>query len=189
MRLKLSEESLEHRALGTELGRIERYAEMALQYIRIGSETNDLLIRECRIDDLIRASVRKHAPQFVKKRLQLDFTPTNAVVITDEKWFSCILDQLLSNALKYTSEGAVTILMEDGLLKISDTGVGIAQEDLPRIFEKGFTGINGRLGQNSSGLGLYLAKKAAVLLAIPLAVESTVGIGSTFIMDLRQKTE
>ena len=189
MRLKLSEDTPEHRALGAELGRIEQYAEMALQYIRIGCETNDLVIRECRLDDLIRAAVRKHAPQFVEKRLQLDFTPTNAVVITDEKRFSCILDQLLSNAVKYTAKGAVRIRMQEGLLKISDTGVGIAQEDLPRIFEKGFTGINGRLGQNSSGLGLYLAKKAADLLSIPLAVESAVGSGSTFIMDLRQKTE
>ncbi len=187
MRLKLSDDTPEHHALAIELQRIERYVDMVLQYIRIGSETNDLLIQECALDELIRESVRKLAPQFVEKRLRLVFTPTETSVVTDAKWFACILDQLLSNAVKYTPAGAVTIRMQDGRLMISDTGIGIAPEDLPRIFEKGYTGINGRLGQNSSGLGLYLAKKAADLLSLPLTVESRAGEGSTFILDLRQK--
>jgi len=186
MRLRLSDDTPEHHALAAELTRIERYVDMVLQYIRIGSETSDLVIRECSLDELIRESVRKLAPQFVEKRLRLVFTPTGASVVTDAKWFACILDQLLSNAVKYTPAGAVTIAMKDGRLTISDTGIGIAPEDLPRIFEKGYTGINGRLGQQSSGLGLYLAKKAADLIAIPLSAESTVSVGSTFTLDLRQ---
>ena len=187
MRLKLSDDTQEHHALAIELQRIERYVDMVLQYIRIGSETNDLVIQECSLDELIRESVRKLAPQFVEKRLRLVFVPTEASVVTDAKWFACILDQLLSNAVKYTPEGAVTIGMQDGRLMISDTGIGIAPQDLPRIFEKGYTGINGRLGQKSSGLGLYLAKKAADLLSIPLTVESREGEGSAFTLDLRQK--
>jgi signal transduction histidine kinase len=187
MRLKLSDDTPEHHALAIELQRIERYVDMVLQYIRIGSETNDLVIQECSLDELIRESVRKLAPQFVEKRLRLVFVPTEASVVTDAKWFACILDQLLSNAVKYTPEGAVTIGMQDGRLMISDTGIGIAPQDLPRIFEKGYTGINGRLGQKSSGLGLYLAKKAADLLSIPLTVESREGEGSAFTLDLRQK--
>ena len=187
MRLKLSNDTPEHHALAIELQRVERYVDMVLQYIRIGSETNDLVIQECSLDELIRESVRKLAPQFVEKRLRLVFTPTGASVVTDAKWFACILDQLLSNAVKYTPAGAVTIGMQDGRLTFSDTGIGIAPEDLPRIFEKGYTGINGRLGQKSSGLGLYLAKKAADLLSIPLTVESREGEGSAFTLDLRQK--
>ncbi len=187
MRLKLSDDTPEHHALAVELQRIERYVDMVLQYIRIGSETNDLVIQECSLDELIRESVRKLAPQFVEKRLRLVFVPTEASVVTDAKWFACILDQLLSNAVKYTPGGAVTIGMQDGRLMISDTGIGIAPEDLPRIFEKGYTGINGRLGHKSSGLGLYLAKKAADLLSLSLTVESREGEGSTFILDLRQK--
>lgn len=187
MRLKLSDDRPEHHALAIELQRIERYVDMVLQYIRIGSETNDLVIKECSLDELIRESVRKLAPHFVEKRLRLVFAPTEASVVTDAKWFVCILNQLLSNAVKYTPEGAVTIRMQDGRLMISDTGIGIAPEDLPRIFEKGYTGSNGRLGQKSSGLGLYLAKKAADLIAIPLTAESTIGVGSTFTLDLRQK--
>ena len=187
MRLKLSDDTPEHHALAAELQRIERYVDMVLQYIRIGSETNDLVIQEYSLDELIRETVRKLAPQFIEKRLRLVFAPTEASVVTDAKWFACILDQLLSNAVKYTPEGAVTIGMQDGRLMISDTGIGIAPEDLPRIFEKGYTGINGRLGQKSSGLGLYLAKKAADLLSIPLTVESGEGKGSAFTLDLRQK--
>ncbi len=187
MRLKLSSDTPEHHALAVELQRVERYVDMVLQYIRIGSETNDLVIQECSLDELIRESVRKLTPQFVEKRLRLVFEPTKASVVTDAKWFACILDQLLSNAVKYTPAGAVTIRMHDGRLTISDTGIGIAPEDLPRIFEKGYTGMNGRLGQRSSGLGLYLAKKAADLIAVPLTAESTVGTGSTFTLDLRQK--
>ena len=106
--------------------------------------------------------------------------------MTDQKWFVCILDQLLSNAVKYTDAGAITVNFQDGLLTVSDTGAGIAPEDLPRIFEKGYTGVNGRLGQKSSGLGLYLAKKAADLLSIPLTAESIQGEGSAFTLDLRQ---
>ena len=187
IRLKLSDDTPEHHSLAVELQRIERYVDMVLQYIRIGSETNDLVIQECSLDELVREAVRKLAPQFVEKRLRLVFTPTEASVVTDAKWLACILDQLLSNAVKYTASGAVTIEMQEGCLTVSDTGIGIAPEDLPRIFEKGYTGINGRLGQKSSGLGLYLAKKAGDLLSIPLTVESSVGEGSTFILDLRQK--
>lgn len=134
---------------------------MVLQYIRIGSGTNDLVIREYRLDELIRDAVRKQAGQFVEKRLRFCYLPTDATVITDRKWFSCILDQLLSNAVKYTQSGSVSVTVKDGFLSVSDTGIGIMPEDLPRIFEKGYTGANGRLEQKSSGLGLYLAKKAA----------------------------
>ena len=187
MRLKLSQDTAEHHALRGELQRIEQYVDMVLQYVRISSRSNDLVIREYELDELIREAIRKQAAQFVQKRLRLCYTPTEAAIVTDQKWFVCILDQLLSNAVKYTNEGAVTVEFRDSLLKISDTGIGIAAEDLPRIFEKGYTGSNGRLGQKSSGLGLYLAKKSADLLAIPLLVESAVGSGSVFTLDLRQK--
>ena len=186
MKLKLAEDLPEHLALRAELLRIEQYVDMVLQYIRIGSEINDLVVREYPLDELIRESVRRLAAQFVEKRLRLSYDPTDAVVVTDQKWFSCILEQLLSNAVKYTAAGTVTIAYDDGLLTVSDTGIGIAPEDLPRIFEKGYTGLNGRTGQKSSGLGLYLAKKAADLLAIPLRAESAPGEGSAFTLDLRK---
>lgn len=187
MRLKLSDDTPRDRALLAELGRVERYVDMVLQYIRVGSKSSDLVIREYDLDEMIREAVRRQAAQFVEKRLRLDFAPTGVRVATDQKWLVLILDQLLSNAVKYTPSGTVTVSFRDGLLTVSDTGIGIAGEDLPRIFEKGYTGINGRLGQKSSGLGLYLAKKAAELLAVPLSAQSAPGAGSAFTLDLRGK--
>ena len=186
MRLKLSEDTAEHRALSAELSRIERYVDMVLQYIRIDSDSTDLVIREYKLDTLIREALRKQAEQFIEKRLILKYTPTEATVITDQKWLLFILDQLLSNAVKYTPAGTVTVSFSDGILTVSDTGIGIAPEDLPRVFDKGYTGTNGRLGQKSSGLGLYLAKKAADMLSVPLSVESAIGVGSSFHLNLRQ---
>lgn len=189
MRLRIgAEDTEEHRALLSELFRIEQYVDMVLQYIRLGSESNDLVIKEYSLDELIRESVRKYSGQFVYRKLKLDYEPTNLKIVTDRKWFSCILEQILSNAIKYTPQGKVTIrISDDGILRIADTGIGIASEDLPRIFEKGYTGNNGRLGQKSSGLGLYLCKKAADKLSIGIRTESIPGKGTTFIIDLRQK--
>ena len=91
-----------------------------------------------------------------------------------------ILEQLISNAVKYTPEGEITISVEGNTVKISDTGIGIAPEDITRIFEKGYTGANGRLGQKSSGLGLFLSKKAASLISAGISVQSIPGSGTEF---------
>lgn len=108
-------------------------------------------------------------------------------LVTDRKWFGCILDQILSNAIKYTNSGTITVAAENDRLIIIDTGIGIAEEDIPRIFEKGYTGNNGRIGEQSSGLGLYLAKKAADLLSLSLSVDSSAGQGCSFIIALCKK--
>lgn len=188
MRMRLGGmETDSSRALEAELFRIEQYVEMVLTYLRLGSDSTDLLIREYPLDELIREVIRKFAPQFVSKRLRLDYEGTDAVVVTDKKWFSCILEQILSNAIKYTPSGGITVCVKGALLTVSDTGIGIAPEDLPRIFEKGYTGENGRLDKCSSGLGLYLCKKSADLLQIPLSVDSTVGAGSRFSLELTGK--
>lgn len=188
MRMELGGSDLENaRHLEAELFRIEQYVDMVLTYIRLGDNYHDLLIKNYSLDEVIRESIHKFAPQFVLKKLRLDFDGTDVRIITDKKWFSCILEQILSNAIKYTSSGGITITIEEKRLKIMDTGIGIATEDIPRIFEKGFTGINGRYDKKASGLGLYLCRKAADLLQIPLSVESVVGEGSAFILDLEEK--
>ena len=178
------------RALDAELFRIEQYVDMVLTYIRLDSAENDLVIKEYPLDEIIRDSIRKFAPQFVSKRLRLTYDGTDDIIITDKKWFSSILDQIISNAIKYTpaGTGSITVSLDDCILTVSDTGIGIAPEDIPRIFDKGYTGENGRIEKRSSGLGLYLCKKAADLLQIPISVESTVGTGSRLMLDLRNKT-
>ena len=169
MQVLLQQEDTEQsRELKAELFRVEQYAEMALSYVR-----------------LIRKAIRKYAGQFIRKKIQVVYQGTDEVVLTDEKWLSFIVEQILSNAVKYTQQGSVTIRVEgDRQLVIEDTGIGIAAEDIPRIFEKGYTGENGRLGKKSTGIGLYLSQMAAKKLGHTISVESIPGEGSSFKIDL-----
>lgn len=179
------EDTPENRELSAELFRVEQYAEMALCYVRLGEGASDLVIQEYALDTIIRKAVRKYAGQFIRRRIRLVYEGTAVRVITDEKWLSFIIEQLLSNAVKYTSEGSVTIAVEDGKkLSVTDTGIGISPEDMPRIFEKGYTGYNGRLDKKSTGIGLYLCRKAAEKLGHVLTAESEPGKGSRFTIDL-----
>lgn len=186
MRMILQSEDTEvNRELSAELFRIEQYAQMALYYLRLDSPSSDFLIRRVPLDRVIKQAVRQYAPLFVRRRIRLIYEETDARVLTDEKWLLFLLEQLLSNAVKYTVSGSVTIeFTEDETLKISDTGIGIAAEDLPRIFEKGFTGLSGRKDQKSTGLGLYLCKRTADKLGHTLSVNSRVGEGTSVSIDL-----
>lgn len=182
------EDTDEHRELSAELFRIEQYVEMVLSYLRLGSNTTDYVFGEYDLDTIIREAIHKYAPQFVRKRIRLNYEPAHTKVLTDEKWLLFITEQLLSNALKYTGSGSITIrISEDKILTIEDTGIGIAPEDLPRIFEKGFTGYNGRADKKSTGLGLYLVKEAAKKLSILVTVSSEPGVGTKFSLDLNTK--
>ncbi len=186
MRMTLeSEDTEEHRELSAELFRIEQYVEMVLSYLRLDSDSSDYVFQEYELDSIIRQAVHKYAPLFVRKKLKLSWKPSGIRVLTDEKWLLFILEQILSNSIKYTPAGTVTITAApDKILKITDTGIGIAPEDLPRIFEKGFTGYNGRADKKSTGLGLYLCKKAAGRLSHQISVQSKPGKGTTVSIDL-----
>lgn len=180
-----AEDTKENRALAAELFRVEQYVEMVLSYLRLGSETSDFVFQEYKLDEIIRQAIHKYAPQFIRKRIRMVYEPTETTVLTDEKWLLFIIEQILSNAVKYTQEGTVTITVTpDQVLKIADTGIGIAPEDIPRIFEKGFTGYNGRADKKSTGLGLYLCRMAADKLSNQIRVESVVGKGTVFMIDL-----
>lgn len=179
-----SEDTEEYRELSAELFRIEQYVEMVLYWFRLDSKENDLVIEKISLDRLIRRAVRKYATQFIRKKIGIVYEGTDITVLTDEKWLLFILEQLLSNAVKYTEAGSVSVSVEDNTIRITDTGIGIAPEDLPRIFEKGYTGYNGRADRKSTGLGLYLCKKAADKLSHKLYAESEIAKGSSFYVDL-----
>ena len=181
-----NEDSPLSRSLGEELQRIEQYVQMVLTYQRLDSVDTDYVFRECPMDPLVKGALRKFAAQFIRKGIRLDYTPTQKSVVTDEKWLSFVVEQLLSNALKYTPQGTVSIYMEDGSLCIRDTGIGIAPEDLPRIFERGYTGCNGRSDKKASGLGLYLCRRICGNLGHTLTAESTPGVGTLMKLDLNQ---
>lgn len=161
-----------------ELFKIEQYADLALRYVKLTDISSDLVIERCFLEDIVSASVKKYAILFVYQKLSLDMVPTDRKVMSDKRWLGFILEQILSNAIKYTYTGGVKIYLQNEKLVIEDTGIGIRAEDLPRIFMKGYTGCNGRLDNRASGIGLYLAKKAADALGITITVDSKVGMGT-----------
>lgn len=187
MRLSLQSEDTEQaRKLTSDLNRIEEYVEMVLTFLRLDSDSTDYLIREYDLDGIIRTAVRKFSREFILKKLTLDYNPVNYTVLTDEKWLTFVIEQIVSNAVKYTTEGSVRIYMDEpGILCIKDTGIGISAEDLPRIFENGYTGFNGREDKRASGIGLYLCKRIMDNLGHTISAESQPGEGTTITMDLR----
>lgn len=161
-----------------ELFKIEQYVEMALNYLRVEDISSDLSFKQYAVDDMVRQVIRKYAKIFISKKIKMNFKPTKACIVTDEKWFIFVLEQFISNALKYTKKGQISIYMKEKSLVIEDTGIGIPAEDLPRIFEKGFTGYNGRENKKSTGIGLYLCKNIMDKLQWNITVDSEVGSGT-----------
>lgn len=161
-----------------ELFKIEQYAMMALRFIKLESISSDIVLAPCRLDSAVKEQVRSHSIPFVYKGLSVSVNVSGQSIMTDKKWLGFIIEQLISNAVKYTNKGGVTICGDAKTLSIEDTGIGIMPEDLPRIFEKGYTGYNGRIDDRSSGIGLYMAKRAADALSIRIGVESRLGRGT-----------
>ncbi len=173
--------------LKLELFRIEQYVEMVLTYLRMEQMSGDLAFAEHDLDDIIRQAVRKYSKMFILKKMGLQYEPVNRKVLTDDKWLVFVLEQILSNALKYTKNGEITICMEKDELVIADTGIGIQKEDLPRVFEKGFTGYNGRSDKKSTGIGLYLCKTIMDKLKHRIRIESRVGEGTKVYLYLERE--
>lgn len=188
MRLTLqNEDSALSRKLSGDLFRIEQYVEMVMMFLRLDSDSTDYVIREYDLDAIVRQAVRKFAGEFIARKIQLVYEPVNTKVITDEKWLSFVVEQVLSNALKYTSAGSISVFLETPkTLCIRDTGMGIAPEDLPRIFEKGYTGYHGRADKKASGIGLYLCRRICNNLGHKISAKSTPDKGTTIRVDLSQ---
>lgn len=189
MALRLQkEDSALSRQLAAELNRIEQYVQMAMTFLRLDSDTTDYCFREYNLDDIVRPSLRRFAGEFITRKLKLCYEPLETRVITDEKWLAFVVEQVLSNALKYTPSGEIKIYMEQPCcLCVADTGIGIDPSDLPRIFEKGYTGFNGRSDRRASGLGLYLCRRILTCLGHGISAESTPGAGTVIRIYLGQK--
>lgn len=180
------------RELKAELFRIEQYVEMVLTYLRMEDMASDLKLESYSLDELIRASIRKYSQMFILKRIHLEYQAVNQTVITDKKWFCFVIEQILSNALKYTEKGGIIQIFtkqESGQLwlVIADNGIGIWEEDLPRVFERGFTGYNGRADKKSTGIGLYLCKRIMERLRHQIRIESKVGMGTQVFLGLARE--
>lgn len=173
-----------------QLFRIEQYVDMVMQYLRADNMANDVVLEECSLDNIVKSAVRKYRKQFIRRKLTLNLDTLNCTVLTDEKWLQFVIEQIISNSLKYTHNGSVSIYMDPSIPKtlvIEDTGIGIRGEDLPRIFENGFTGYNGRADKKSTGIGLYLCKKILTRMSHKITVSSEIDKGTTVRIGLNRK--
>ena len=170
-----------------ELLKIEQYVNMALQYVRLDSIHHDLSFQKVSLDHLVSQEIKKQSLFFFQKNLKVDYQIKDLQILTDEKWSGFVIEQVLSNALKYTKEGSITFYNEGEKLYIQDSGIGIKESDLPRVFEKGFTGFQGRNDKKTSGLGLYLCKNIFNQLGHLISIESKVGQGTTVCLDFSKK--
>lgn len=167
------------RRLSLEVRHIEQYVDMVLAFLRLGSDSTDYVFREVELESLVRTCIRRFSGDFIQKKLRVEVQPMHAKLVTDEKWLSFVIEQLLSNAIKYTNDGGVSVFLEQPLtLCIRDTGIGIAREDLPRLCQNGFTGLNGRAEEKASGLGLHLCLQVCKALGYTLAIESEIDKGT-----------
>lgn len=164
--------------IGLQLFNIEQYVDMALNYLRSSAESTDYLIKRCSLEKIVKNAVHKFSPMFIQKHIALELMPIDLCVYTDEKWLEFVIGQLLSNSLKYTDSGKIRIYCETDRLIIEDTGIGIAAADLPRVFENGYTGYNGRQHRKSTGIGLYLCKRVLSKLSHDIKIESKQGAGT-----------
>lgn len=158
---------------------IEQYQDMMLQYLRLEGGGSDYVLADYSVKDMVNQAVKYFARIFISKgisvKIQVD---ESRKVVTDEKWMVFVLKQLISNALKYTSKGEICISFDNDELLIKDSGIGIAKEDLPRIFDRGYTGYNGRKDKKATGLGLYLTKQILDRLNHKIEIDSQIGVGT-----------
>ena len=190
MDLLLQEDDSPHRGeLEMELLKIGQYVEMVLSYLRLDRDSTDYVLREYPLDDILRQAVRKFAKMFILKKITLDFQETGKTVVTDEKWLLFVVEQVLSNALKYTPSGGTIRIYGDGAtVVIADNGIGIREEDQARVFEKGFTGYNGRADKKSTGIGLYLCRQVMDRLNHSISLTSRPGQGTLVRLDLSRES-
>ncbi len=198
LRLQLQGEPLE------QVQEIESYVEMLLTYLHLEAKASDYVIRQTDLDDVVQQAVRHFAPQFIRRHLRLNYQPFGVSALTDARWLLFVLEQVLANALKYTpdvappQENTITISLEPPLtLCVADTGIGIAPEDLARIFDQGYTGQNGRAldtvslpgQQKASGLGLYLCQRICANLGHRIWAHSVLDEGTVIKIDLASRPQ
>lgn len=185
LKLLLKKDEINRIDCENEIFEIEEYVGNILGYARMNIDSTDYVFGKYDLDDIIRSVIRKYSIQFIGKNNSVDFSETKKVILTDAKWFSFLLEQIISNSIKYTENGKILIYLKDNELVVEDNGIGIMPEDLPRIFDAGYTGYNGRLEKKSTGLGLNLTKNIGKSLRITLRCESEANVGTKIYINLK----
>lgn len=196
MRVLLQTDAENVTGLKGELFKIEQYVDVVLNYLRMDDLNSDLLLEYYSLESICKQAIKKYTPLFIHSKLSLKLDSLEYKVLTDEKWILFVVEQILSNALKYTRKGGINIyaevIEEKGIkitrLIVEDTGIGISEEDLPRIYDRAFTGYNGRNDKKASGLGLYLSKSILEKLGHEISIQSQPGLGTKVIITFYEDT-
>jgi signal transduction histidine kinase len=186
LNLMAQTDQLEQKAVQDELLKIDQNMDMMLSYVRLNQTGTDLVLEPVNLKAIVTETIKKYRRFFITKGLSVSLDDLAGTHISDEKWLSFVLDQVIFNAVKYTPAGGLTISFGNGRLTIADTGMGIDPQDLPRIFERGYTGYNGRMDKKASGLGLYLVKQTLDKLGNSIQIDSELGVGTTVAIDFTQ---
>lgn len=172
-------------SLKEEVEKIEEFVDQALFYSRSNNVDRDYIVKSFSLKDAINPVIRKNSKYFIQNKIKLHFNETTSTVYSDIKWVHFILNQVTSNAIKYRSDNnpTITIYAEENEnninLYIVDNGIGIEERDIPKVFDKGFTGTIGRKYEKSTGMGLYLSKKLCIKLNLNIRINSNKGIGTS----------
>ena len=172
----------EGRQLRAEVLQIEKYSDMALGYLKLSNDDTEIFVDYVDLNKIIKSLLKKYAVLFINEDINVQYTEIERNVISDSNWLTLAIEQLISNEAKYATGESVKIYFsdEENSLVIEDTGIGISESDLPKIFDRGYSGFNGKGYRNSTGVGLYLAKKIFDRLGCKIHVESREGVGSEF---------
>lgn len=172
----------ERQQLRAEVLQIEKYSDMALGYLKLSNDDTEIFVDYVDLNKIIKSLLKKYAVLFINEDINVQYTEIERNVISDSNWLTLAIEQLISNEAKYATGESVKIYFsnEENSLVIKDTGIGIPESDLPKIFDRGYSGFNGKGYRNSTGVGLYLAKKIFDRLGCCIYVESRQGVGSEF---------
>lgn len=172
------------RKINIQMDRIENFVEQVLYYSRSDEVGKDYIIKKIELSQVVKNVIKKNQRDFISKRISLQLDDINEIIYSDTKWVEFILNQIVGNAIKYSkgTQDKITIkskkLGSSVVLTVEDKGVGIVEQDINRVFEKGFTGENGRKFGKSTGIGLYLCKKLCVKLGLGLQIDSNINEGT-----------
>ncbi|RMC92577.1 sensor histidine kinase [Clostridium autoethanogenum] len=167
-----------------QMDRIEGFVEQVLYYSRSNNVSKDYIIKQISLDNAVRNAAKRNYRDFIHKKIKLHIKDINEIVYTDEKWVEFIINQIIGNSIKYSSNKEPMIIIYSAkkanlvMLTIEDNGVGIVDRDINRVFEKGFTGENGRKFSKSTGMGLYLCEKLCSKLGLKISINSDINKGT-----------
>ncbi|MBG9988582.1 sensor histidine kinase [Aerococcaceae bacterium DSM 111176] len=169
--------------LKQELISIDNYTNLALNYLKVSHTDSNLNYDKVTLDQIIAPLLRKYRTQFIQSNIKLHYEKIEAEVLTDPNLAQVMIEQIISNALKYNKQGDLWISYSKDVLAIEDNGQGISEENLPRVFERGYSGMNGQLNEKSSGIGLYMVRLISKRLNHPVSIKSELGEGTTLTIE------